>query len=218
MAASEVREWIRERPRAVTAGLSVLGYAVVAAAFSGILPVPSLQRETVILFGDLIALVNSVTLMTLLGGLFFIRRGRVRRHRAAMLTAFGLILLFLVLYLWKVGGGFEKSIVIQAGAPLGEYGELVRGAYLGMLAIHILLSILAVPVVLHAVVLGLTHDVSELPETIHPRVGRIAVAAWSLSLFLGVITYVMLNHVYDWIPRTALILIFGTTGWVSPAD
>lgn len=218
MAASEGRAWVRERPRTVTAVLSVLGYAVVGAAFSGILPVPSLARETVILFGDLIALVNSVTLLTLLAGLVFIRRGEVRRHRAAMLTAFGLILLFLVLYLWKVGGGFEKSIVIQAGAPLGEYAELVRGVYLGMLAIHILLSILAMPVVLHAVVLGLSHDVSELPQTLHPRVGRIAVAAWSLSLFLGVLTYVMLNHVYDWVPRSALLLVVGSVKTVSHPD
>lgn len=218
MAATEVRQWTRERPRAVTVGLSVLGYAVVAAAFSGILPVPSLERETVILFADLIALVNSVTLLTLLAGLLFIRRGQIRRHRAAMLTAFGLILLFLVLYLWKVGGGFEKSIVIQAGAPLGESAGLVRGAYLGMLAIHILLSILAVPVVLHAVVLGLTHDVSELPQTLHPRVGRLAVAAWSLSLFLGVVTYFMLNHVYEWDPRGALLVVAGTVKAFSPTD
>lgn len=218
MARSEVREWARKRPRAVTASLSVIGYAVVGAAFTGILPVPSLGRETVILFGDLIAIVNSVTLVTLLAGLWFIRRDKVRQHRAAMMTAFGLILLFLVLYLWKVGGGFEKSIVIQAGAPLGAYGEIVRVVYLLMLAIHILLSILAVPVVLHAVVLGLTHDVSELPQTAHPRVGRIAVAAWSLSLFLGVLTYVMLNHVYDWTSQEALLLVVGTARTLSPSE
>jgi putative membrane protein len=32
-------------------------------------------------------------------------------------------------------------------------------------------------------------------------VGRIAVLAWSVSLFLGIVTYVMLNHVYGWVPR-----------------
>jgi putative membrane protein len=67
-----------------------------------------------------------------------------------------------------------------------------------MLAVHVLLSVVSVPVVLHAVVLGLTHSPSELPETIHPRVGRIAVVAWTLSLALGVFTYVLLNHVYSW--------------------
>jgi putative membrane protein len=67
-----------------------------------------------------------------------------------------------------------------------------------MLAIHIILSVVSVPVVLYAIVLGLTHSPAELKETHHARVGRIAVSAWSLSLFLGIVTYVMLNHVYGW--------------------
>jgi putative membrane protein len=61
-------------------------------------------------------------------------------------------------------------------------------------------------------VLGLTHTPAELRDTSHARVGRIAVAAWSLSLFLGVVTYVLLNHVYSWEPRTRgelLLLVAG---------
>lgn len=73
---------------------------------------------------------------------------------------------------------------------------LITSVHWGMLAVHILLSILAVPVVLHAVVLGLTHSIADLPRTIHPRVGKIAVAAWVVSLALGIITYVLLNQVY----------------------
>ncbi len=70
-----------------------------------------------------------------------------------------------------------------------------------MLAVHVILSAISVPVVVHAVVLGLTHSVPELRESAHARVGRIAVAAWGLSLFLGLVTYVMLNHIYGWVPR-----------------
>jgi putative membrane protein len=104
------------------------------------------------------------------------------------------------MYLVKVGGGFEKAILVEGP---------VYYAYLVMLAIHILLSALAVPVVLHAVVLGLTHSPAELRETSHARVGRIAAAAWSLSLFLGIVTYLMLNHVYSWEARGhgALLLL-----------
>ncbi|MFB6197443.1 MAG: DUF420 domain-containing protein, partial [Halobacteriaceae archaeon] len=58
--------------------------------------------------------------------------------------------------------------------------------------------VVAVPVVLHAVVLGLTHTPTELGDTAHPRVGKVAVAAWSVSLALGIVTYLMLNHVYGW--------------------
>ena len=190
--AESLRTRARTNPRAVTVVLSAVGYALVAAAFSGAAPFPDLGRGAVILLGDAIAVVNTLALAAILVGVRFIRRGEVRKHRAAMLSAFALILLFLVMYLLKVGGGFEKSIL--ADGP-------VRSAYLAMLAVHVLLSAVSVPVVLHAVVLGLTHTPSELRETVHARVGRIAVAAWSLSLALGVVTYLLLNHVYGWVPR-----------------
>jgi len=56
-----------------------------------------------------------------------------------------------------------------------------------------------VPVVLYALLLGLTHTPAELREsTAHKRVGRVAASAWILSLTLGVVTYVLLNHVYGY--------------------
>jgi len=201
---SRLRERVRAHPRRATAVLSVVGYALVLGVFAG-LRLPTLADSTVLLFGDLIAAINTLALTCLLAGVAFVRRGQVRRHRAAMLAAFGLICCFLVLYVWKVGGGFTKEFVVPAGAPLAGAADLVTGAYFVMLAVHVVLSVVAVPVVLHAVVLGLSHDVSELPTTEHPRVGRVAVAAWSLSLFLGVVTYLLLNHVYGW--ERALVLL-----------
>jgi len=192
------RQWPKSHPRIVTAVLSVLGYVLVVGAFGGLLPLPDISREAVILLGDAIAVVNTLALGAIVVGVYFIRTDQVRKHRAAMLTAFSLIVVFLALYLLKVGGGFEKAILVSGP---------VRTAYLVMLAVHILLSALAVPVVLHAVVLGLTHSPAELRETAHKRVGRIAVAAWGLSLALGVITYLLLNHVYGWEPREGLLLL-----------
>jgi putative membrane protein len=182
----------RANPRRVTAVLSVIGYVLVLGAFTPYAPFPQIADDTVILLGDAIAVVNTLALGSILAGVWFIKNDEIRKHRAAMLTAFALIMLFLVMYLLKVGGGFEKSI--QAGGA-------VYYAYLAMLAVHILLSAVSVPVVLHAVVLGLTHSPAELRETIHARVGRVAVVGWSLSLFLGVVTYVLLNHVYGWEKR-----------------
>jgi putative membrane protein len=202
--ADSVRDRTRANPRAVTAVLSVLGYVLVIGAFGGLLPLPALSKGTVVLLGDAIAAVNSVALTALVAGYYFIRQGDVRRHRAAMLTAFALIMLFLVLYLLKVGGGFEKAIEASGG---------VYYAYLSMLAVHILLSAAAVPVVLHAVVLGLTHSPAELADSLHPRVGRIAVTTWSLSLFLGIVTYVMLNHVYGWHPRGEEAAVIVLAAW-----
>jgi putative membrane protein len=182
----------RARPRLVTAVVSVVGYALVFGAFGGVLPLPEFSDDIVILLGDAIAVVNSIALLAIVAGVYFIKNDQVQKHRAAMLSAFTLIMVFLALYILKVGGGFEKEIVAEG---------FVWTAYIVMLAIHILLSAVSVPVVVHAVVLGLTHSPAELRETVHARVGRIAVSAWGLSLFLGLVTYVMLNHVYGWVPR-----------------
>lgn len=181
----------KDNPVVVTAILSVVGYVLVLGTFAGLLPIyPSISIETVNLLSDLIAVVNTVASISLVVGWLSIRRGKVDRHRLAMLASFVLILVFLALYLVKVGGGGGEKHIQTTG--------LVYYAYLAMLAIHILLSVVSVPVVLFAIVLGLTHTPAELTQTPHARVGKIAASAWIVSLVLGVVTYVLLNHVYGW--------------------
>ena len=178
----------RDHPRAVTAVLTLVGYVVVIGTLYGDVGLyPEISRRTVEALAAAIAVVNSVTIACLVAGWYWIRNGEVRKHRLAMSTAFTLILLFLVLYLLKTGGGGRKEIV--AGAPL-------RSVYLGMLAVHILLSVLSVPLVLYAITLGTTHTPTELAGTPHARVGRLAVSAWLLSLVLGVVAYLMLAFFY----------------------
>lgn len=185
-----VKEVSKEHNLAATVLLSALGYAVVIVTFAGALPYPDISLNTVNLMAHAIAAVNTATLLCILAGWRWIRRGEVRKHRAAMVSAFSLIILFLVIYLFKVGGGGTKEFV----GPTFVRNYL----YLPMLAVHLILSIVSVPVVIYAIVLGLTHTPEELRETPHARVGRIAAGAWSLSLFLGIIAYVLLNHVYSW--------------------
>lgn len=181
----------KDNPLVVTAILSAVGYVLVLGTFAGLLPIyPSISIETVNLLSDLIAVINSVATVSLVLGWLAIRRKKVDRHRLAMVFSFVLILVFLVLYLVKVGGGGGEKHIEATG--------LIYYAYLAMLAIHILLSVVSVPVVLFAIVLGLTHTPAELTRTPHARVGRIAATAWIVSLVLGVVTYVLLNHVYGW--------------------
>jgi Predicted membrane protein len=202
MSVSDVRGRVKRRPRAVTAALSVIGYVAVVGVFmsptiAGLFP--ELTLSQVNLLSNAIAIVNSLTIITISLGWYWIRKGEVRKHATAMASSFTLILLFLGMYLPKVAGGGTKRFI----GP-----DLVTIGYLLMLAIHILLSILAVPVVLYAVVLGLTHSPRELrEETPHALVGRIAAGTWLLSLTLGVITYFLLNHVYDWTYTVAVITV-----------
>lgn len=200
---------VRDHPKATTLLLTLVGYAAVVGAFvsptvQGLFPDLSLAQVN--LLADAIALVNSVTVVLLSLGWYWIRRDEVRKHTYAMITSFFLILLFLGMYLPKVGGGGTKEFVLESAYSWVPLWGWIHGAYLAMLAVHILLSIVAVPVVLYALVLGLTHTTRELrTETPHRTVGTVAAASWILSLALGVVTYVLLNHLYGWEFSEALL-------------
>lgn len=195
MEATGLRGAVRDRTKTVTVVLTVVGYALVLGALSGGLPLDvELSLSTVNLLSHLIAGINALATTALLAGWYFIRKGDVRNHRRSMLTAFSLILVFLVLYLSKTGFGGTKEIALSGGA--------LYVAYLGMLAVHVILSIVSVPVVLYALLLGLTHTPTELRETRHKTVGRIAAGAWIISLTLGIVTYWILNHYvgFEYVP------------------
>ncbi len=200
MATADARRQLRENTLGVTIALTIVGYGLVLGTFLLDLPIyPDLTLEQVNLLTHLIAVINAATTVLLILGWYWIRNDEVDKHRFAMVGAFTLILLFLVVYLLRVGGGGEKYLT--------GVSDPVYYAYLAMLAIHIVLSIVAVPVVLYALILGLTHTPAELRETSHARVGRIAAGAWILSLVLGVVTYAMLNHIYEYTfePMIALV-------------
>lgn len=190
MSVVAVRSRAREHPLVVTIALSLVGYALVIGTFTLELPYPELTQTEVNVLTHLIAVINLSATILLMAGWYWIRQNRIDRHQLAMTGAFVLILLFLVVYLLRVGGGGDKVIT--------DVSALVRTAYLLMLAVHILLSIVAVPVVLYALVLGLTHTPAELRSTPHARIGRIAAGSWILSLVLGIVTYLMLNHIYSY--------------------
>ncbi|WP_411965715.1 DUF420 domain-containing protein [Haloferax sp. YSMS24] len=193
MATASAGNPLKEHPAAATVILSAIGYGLVIGTFTGLVPAnvfPRLSLEQVNRLSDAIALVNTINVFVIAAGWRWIRRDEVRKHKAAMITAFGLIILFLVMYLTKIGGGGTKEFVGPA---------YVYYPYLAMLAIHIILSIVSVPVVLYALILGISHSEHELrTETPHKKIGRFAAAAWLLSLVLGVVTYLLLNQVYGW--------------------
>jgi putative membrane protein len=176
--------------------LTLVGYGlVVGTLYSDALNVlyPKISLGTVNLLSHVIAANNILALSALGLGWYWIRADRPQRHRLAMIVGFSLILVFLVLYLLKTGGGGRKEF-------LGT--ESVRVAYLLMLAVHILLSILSVPLVVYTFVLGMSRPIRRVPATVHATVGRWAAGSWLVSLFLGLVCYVLLNHIfaYEYVP------------------
>jgi uncharacterized membrane protein YozB (DUF420 family) len=126
------------------------------------------------------ATLNGMAALCLLLGYFFIRRGNMGAHRAAMLSAFGLSLLFLVSYLYyhqQVG-----SVRFRGTGP-------IRSVYFTILITHTLLAT-AVPF-LAAITL-----VRALRQRFdrHRAIARYTLPIWLYVSVTGVLVYWMLYH------------------------
>ncbi len=173
-----------------TAGISLAVYGVLGYALSAEPPVaiPQIVALLIEAAPHLIAAINATALICLLLGFTAIRAGRIDAHRRFMLWAASLISMFLVLYVTRVALGGVKAFA--GPAAVRTY------FYLPTLAVHITLSIVSVPLIVHNLLVGLSFQVDEVAATAHPRVGRLAVYLWSLSLALGLVVYVLLNLAY----------------------
>ena len=182
----------RERVPVLTGVLSVVSLALVFSAAGGVIPQsavptgPSWVLETIPHLNAII----SLTAIAVIGlGWREIRAGNVERHRVAMVGAFVLFALFLVFYLYRL---------IALGGPASFPGpaSVERFVYLPVLAVHILLAVVCIPLLYYVLLLAATHTIGELRRTRHAEIGRIAAALWLLSFALGIVVYLMLYHVY----------------------
>ncbi len=182
----------KEQVPILTGILSVVSLAVVFGAAGGMIP-PSAVPTPPGWFLDAIPHVNAVISLAAIAtiglGWRWIRRGNVDRHRRAMVLSFALFVTFLVLYLYRL---------VSLGGPASFPGPATveRFVYLPMLAVHILLAVICIPLVYYALLLAATHTVGELSRTRHAAIGRIAAALWLVSFALGVSVYATLYHVY----------------------
>jgi putative membrane protein len=125
------------------------------------------------------AVLNGLSATALLIGFTFIRGRRIRAHRAAMFTAFAFSTLFLVSY-------------ILHHALHGDVRYPVHGAfrsfYLSLLASHIVLAVVALPLILVTFFFSLTGRIAQ-----HRKVARWTFPLWLYVSVTGVVTYVMLR-------------------------
>jgi putative membrane protein len=125
------------------------------------------------------ALLNGLSATALLIGYTFIRARRIAAHRAAMMTAFGFSTLFLISYI--AHHALHGDVRYPAHAALRE-------VYLPLLASHIILAIVALPLVLVTFFFSLS---GRIPQ--HRKVARWTFPLWLYVSVTGVITYVMLR-------------------------
>ena len=125
------------------------------------------------------AVFNGLSATALLIGFTFIRARRIASHRASMITAFVFSTLFLVGYILHHALHGDVRYPIHAA---------LRTPYLWLLASHIILAVVTLPLVLVTFFFSLTGRFLQ-----HRKVARWTFPLWLYVSVTGVITYVMLR-------------------------
>lgn len=125
------------------------------------------------------AVFNGLAATALLIGYTLIRAHRIRQHRAAMITAFVFSTLFLVGYIAHHALHGDIRYPVHAA---------FRTFYLWLLASHIILATVTLPLVLVTFFFSLS---GRIPQ--HRKVARWTFPLWLYVSVTGVITYVMLR-------------------------
>jgi putative membrane protein len=125
------------------------------------------------------AVLNGLSAIALLIGFTFIKSRKIKAHRAAMITAFGFSTLFLVSYIMH--HALHGDVRYPAHAAL-------RSVYLPLLASHIILATVALPMILVTFFFSLR---GRIPQ--HRKIARWTFPLWLYVSVTGVVTYVMLR-------------------------
>ena len=124
------------------------------------------------------ALLNSLCTLALVTGFCFILARRVAAHRASMFTAFIFSSLFLACYI--------TNYALHGESHFQGHGS-VRLVYFPLLISHILLSVIALPMILITFFLSLS---GRFPQ--HKKLARYTFPIWLYVSVTGVIVYAML--------------------------
>ncbi|WP_324758067.1 DUF420 domain-containing protein [Haloarcula sp. GH36] len=175
----------------LTGLLTVVSLALVFGAVLGAIPqrlLPQAPATVLEAIPHANAAISALAIVTILAGIRAVRRGDIRRHRQLMLTTFGLFAAFLTLYLYRV--------VLRGPTDFTGPAAVETYVYFPVLGIHILLAILAIPLVYYVLLLAASYPVAQLSETNHPRAGKAAATLWLISFTLGIVVYAMLYVIW----------------------
>ena len=125
------------------------------------------------------ALLNGLSAIALCVGLYFIKHHNREAHRTSMLLAFAFSSAFLVSYI--------VNHALHGDTIFPGHGA-VRALYLSILASHIILSILALPLVLTTFFFSLTGRFA-----MHRRIARWTFPIWLYVSTTGVVVFVFLK-------------------------
>ena len=128
------------------------------------------------------AALNATSAVFLLIGYRFIRRREIRAHRACMLAAFAVSIVFLISYL---------VYHAQVGSVHFPGTGWVRGVYFTILITHTILAVAVPPLAIITLVRALREQFDR-----HRRLARWPFPIWLYVSVTGVVVYVMLYQLY----------------------
>ena len=132
------------------------------------------------------ALLNTAATVFLSAGYYFIRRQQPVQHRNCMASALLISSVFMISYLtYHAAVGY---------APFAGEGS-IRPFYFTLLASHVILAAVIVPLVLTTVFFALRGNFTR-----HPRIARWTLPLWLYVSVSGVVIYLLGFHLYP--PQT----------------
>ncbi len=128
------------------------------------------------------ALLNTAATLLLASGYYFIRGAKPDLHRNCMATALVISSVFMVSYLT-----YHAHVGYMPFAGQG----IIRPFYFTLLASHVILAAVIVPLVLTTVYFAIKADFNR-----HPRLARWTLPLWLYVSVSGVVIYLLGFHVY----------------------
>lgn len=170
---------------AISTRVPIVGIVLLSAAAVSLLlwliyvhHAPPQYAQSLMFLPALNALLNSLCVIALLTGLYFIRHRQIARHRTSMMTAFAFSALFLVSYV--------TNHALHGDMIFPGHGT-VRTVYLAILISHIILSVVVLPLILITFFFSLS---GRFPQ--HKRIARYTFPIWLYVSVTGVVVYAML--------------------------
>jgi putative membrane protein len=128
------------------------------------------------------ALLNTAATLLLTTGYYFIRNAKPDLHRACMAAALVISSLFMVSYLT-----YHARVGYMPFAGQG----IIRPFYFTLLASHVILAAVIVPLVLTTVFFAIVGNFNR-----HPRLARWTLPLWLYVSVSGVVIYILGFHIY----------------------
>ena len=128
------------------------------------------------------AIINTLTAILLMLGVFFVKRKLVLQHKISMISAFILGSIFLVFY-----------VIYHSNATSTTFGGEgnIRYVYYFFLISHVLLAMVVVPLVLSAIYFAVSSKIER-----HKKIVKYTYPVWLYVSITGVIVYMMISPYY----------------------